>query len=455
MRTRARQTLICTFAICLLTFLVFYNTYKGNESIKVDEINLEPYSPSQLHSWQPSPVIPEKDAPGEMGKAVFNPNAEEPAVVAEFQINQFNLLVSDVISVNRSLADVRCKQCIKEVYPPKLPSTSIVIVFYNEAWSTLIRTIWSVINRSPRTLLKEIILVDDASNQEHLGRQLEDYIQRFPVKVRILRNKQRSGLVKARLLGAKYVTGQVITFLDSHCECTDGWLEPLLSRIAANRKSVVTPIIDVISYQTFKYITSSEELWGAFDWELDFTWFKVPWRETGRRGLNRTMPLRPPVMAGNIFSIDKEYFYKLGAYDEGIFLWGTENIEISFRIWMCGGILEIVPCSHVGHVFRQVFPYDLPVNPILVMNYNKGRLAEIWLDEWKHGFFKRNPAILMVKAINTETRKNLRKKLKCKGFEWYLDNIFPEYKNRLDFEYRKYIPKENDSDRSHSQLETK
>lgn len=54
-------------------------------------------------------------------------------------------------------------RCHDKVYPLTLPSASVVICFFNEAFSALLRTVHSVLDRTPTYLLHEIILVDDHS----------------------------------------------------------------------------------------------------------------------------------------------------------------------------------------------------------------------------------------------------------------------------------------------------
>lgn len=96
-------------------------------------------------------------------------------------------------------------RCLNESYPKLLPTTSVIIVFHNEAWSTLLRTVWSVINRSPKELLREILLIDDASDHDQeLGEKLDSYVKTLPIQVKVLRQKPRNGLIQARLLGASH-----------------------------------------------------------------------------------------------------------------------------------------------------------------------------------------------------------------------------------------------------------
>ena len=64
---------------------------------------------------------------------------------------------------------------------------------------------------------------------DHLKEPLANELSKLP-KVRLIRASRREGLVRARLLGASAARGKVLTFLDCHCECHEGWLEPLLQR---------------------------------------------------------------------------------------------------------------------------------------------------------------------------------------------------------------------------------
>lgn len=101
---------------------------------------------------------------------------------------------------------------------------------------------------------------------------------------------------------------------------------------------------------------------------------------------------------------------------------------MSFRIWQCGGRIEIVPCSHVGHLFRKSSPYTFPGGISNVLNENLVRTAKVWMDDWSHFFFKfSNVPETLVQVTDVSDRQVLRDDLKCQNFEWYLTNVWEDH----------------------------
>ncbi|XP_053993883.1 N-acetylgalactosaminyltransferase 6-like [Hylaeus volcanicus] len=316
----------------------------------------------------------------------------------------FNYRKSDSLPLDRNTPNLSSKECYLKKYANNLPKASVIIIFHNELLSVLLRSIHSVLNYSPPSLLKEIILVEDKSNKTShpwLFDTLDTYVQDLP-KTRLYHLNKRHGLMGARIYGAKKAIAPVLVFFDSHIEASFQWLEPLLEIIHEDNKTIATPLIRVIDSQNFDFTKDNLNA-------ISFTW------SLGQKPLNpklESTPLISPALAGGLFAIEHEWFKSIGYYDKELKYYGGEEMELGFKTWMCGGRVLVHPCSNVGHVFRSP---DYWSEQVYFVSYeeikrNKLRVAHVWMDEYANLVEKLNGPLALPLGSIAEAF-SIRKKL--------------------------------------------
>nr|XP_054768042.1 inactive polypeptide N-acetylgalactosaminyltransferase-like protein 5 [Lytechinus pictus] len=339
-------------------------------------------------------------------------------------IHNFNLVVSDKISLERTVKDTRDSRCQDITYRfSKFPTASVIIVFHNEAWSTLMRTVHSVVNRTPHDILAEVVLVDDASTDDELEKKLQNIPKLVRGKVKLVRTTQREGVARAKIRGAREARGEVLVFLDSHCEVNTHWLEPMLDLIHQGPTTVVSPIIDTIDPETFGFQDGSLSR-VSFRWSLETRRIILSKMEKADR-LNPLEPVRSPLTNGGIFAVSKTFFEKVGGLDAGLDAWGADALDFSFKTWMCGGSIYIVPCSRVGHVTRRAPPYSSPGSLETSYQRNLVRIAETWMDEYKEEFYSAVPDARDRYFGDISEIESMKTRLNCHSFDWYLNHVTP------------------------------
>jgi len=361
------------------------------------------------------------------------------------ELFSFNLLVSNRIGATRNLPDSRHPKCprLERDQTPYHERTSnathlkasIIICYYNEAPSALLRTVNSIILRSPHTSIEEIIVVDDHSEPGYEASRIRKYFFPSEIDIRLERTEKREGLIRARIFGANLAKGDTLIFLDSHVEANLGWLEPLLMALEENPSTVACPMIDLINAETLVY-SSSPMVKGGLNWALNFKWDSVPSKML-KIAEDFVKPIESPTMAGGLYAIRRDYFYHLGGYDKMMELWGGENIEMSLRVWMCGGKIVILPCSRLGHIFRKTRPYGPEPGKPDSLLVNSLRTAKIWLDGYIDKYYAHHPHAKNLRVEDLDERLRLRKSLNCHNFSWYLDNVYPELKKQDGAQFEK------------------
>ena len=165
-----------------------------------------------------------------------------------------------------------------------------------------------------------------------------------------------------------------------------------------------------------------------------YTWLKLSDHEQ-QRAVNTGQPFFSPTLVGCAIAVDKDYFFSMGAFDEGMRVWGGENIELAFRAWMCGGEVLTVTCSRVGHVFKQSpnkFDGTEGTKEHTIQR-NLMRVADVWMDGSKKYFYATSLVYDFKRfkledseRVSVKERIEQRESMKCRNFEWYLYTVIPE-----------------------------
>lgn len=255
------------------------------------------------------------------------------------------------------------------------PLISIIFPAKNEGDNvkTTLDSLFSVKVKS----LFEAVVVNDGSEDKCC-----DFIHSYPHKDRVLLiDTKGAGAAKARNLGAKNASGEILIFCDAHLQFENWWIDHLIEPLKTGKTDAVTPGIassadpSIIGYgQT---LTS----------RLETRW-----------NLNKNTLFETPIIPGGCFAISKTVFNKVGGFEQGFRTWGYEDIEFSIKLWLFGYRCHAEPRVSIIHLFREKQPYIVRSDDV---TYNLLRMAYLHFNDHR-----------IQKCLNLiNMKKSIRRKL--------------------------------------------
>jgi GT2 family glycosyltransferase len=215
------------------------------------------------------------------------------------------------------------------------PKISVVIPVLNEA-EYLRRTVEQFQATMPPG--SEIIVVDDGSTDGGT-----DFLNAAQNGIKLLKS-ERLGVAGARNRGAEEVAGDIIVFSDAHVETPPDWWVAIVEALANPNVGVVAPAISNIGSPQVR----------GFGMCFKGSDLSVEW--LGQLG---STSYAVPLLCGCFLAMRRDVFETTRGFDNRMIRYGSEDLELSLRLWLLGYEARVIPQVTVAHLFREKHPYEV------------------------------------------------------------------------------------------------
>jgi len=288
------------------------------------------------------------------------------------------------------------------------PTLSVVVIARNEG--ELLR---QTVEQFEATLPpgSEILVVDDGSSDGST-----DFLGAGTSGARLIR-VSGYGVAKARNCGARHAANDIVVWADAHVTAPAGWWEPMTDLLGDPRVGAVGPVIHDVSLTDHR---GFGQRIGAADLSLE--WLE---RQDDR-------PYAVPVLPGGFWALRRETFFQTCGFDEGMNCWGSEDCELSLRLWLLGFELLVLPELEIGHLFRAAHPYRVEWTWVLAnrlrtafVHFAEDRIERVTAALEDHEDFV--PALRLTLASDFARRRAEYASRRTRDDAWYFDRFGPAF----------------------------
>lgn len=234
---------------------------------------------------------------------------------------------------------------------------TVIIPFLNEGEEVLntVKSIRESINDNV-----DILLINDASDDGY------DYEKEVTVwNVEYIKNQTRQGVAASRDLGVDMIKTPYFLLLDAHMRFyNDTWADIIIEKLSENdRKLLCCQTKTLKKEDGIVKEAESGNSYGAFLlFGKDEFIPDIKWNPHEKEKNEDTEPI--PCVLGAGYATSKRYWQYLKGL-QGLIHYGSDEAYISMKVWLEGGICELLKNVVIGHIYRNASPYKMHNEKIL------------------------------------------------------------------------------------------